>query len=349
MSDKLLSERSGEYHPHVKRPPIVSPSLNPWFPSPGAKAPLDFESGSANLLGLEDASAVPWLMWKPFETGQYLVQMIQHFAANSIPLDPAMLQAIARVDLTGEVPPAAGELELVLAAFRRDWYPSPDGGDPWAALARFTPEERGQLYGLFFAFGPIELCVHLCPAGHCAKALEGGVPIPAAKLYVALTVALLAAGRSVHLGRTGRPPGVWLEPIDRILKFGGEIWPVDWESVTSTKETIAAVVTRVLRQTEAHPLFTWTADADVPQTEFYSDSPFISQLMLQVADALSVPDVLVPCSNPDCGTLIDLRKRRRKPLPNQKPWCDRCRAAGVHKRDSEQQLRQKSRQKAQED
>ena len=190
------------------------------------------------------------------------------------------------------------------------------------------------------------LCPHLLPIGHCEG--PSGVemlgshgeppdlgpfytPIEAVLFYCYLFRQIVDAGREIA---TRKNPAVDRRAIpvtnapDAIEDFLRQA-PEAERPTGSLPEAVGETLRYLALWSGIRETFHWIGHT--PERHYTAADPVLGTLTIQAYEYLRSGEMRV-C---DCGRVIDMADRKRRPQRNRKAWCYRCRADGRDKLDYE--------------
>ena len=312
-----------------------------WSPLEPGAAPGKL--ADSNFAGLAEGEPVIWLSWR-VEADREEAHWNRGFSTDvtrAMSMDPSIGLGKA---ITRYTTRSAGLLDEVLAFSRlqvlrayEGWREELKGLGSAGSMGRPLPSdalpESWRLPLPFLAFlelcGAFDICQHAMPQGHCDTSVQGAVPIDAMIRYSELLHALINAAR----GDTELLP-VEAEVIEDFLSFS------ERETGGGDEGPLIAAANLALESAQAMRRAMPAAGSEPVKVTTVSRAPVITALVEELIDASADADMFIPCSNEECGRLVDLRKRRRRPGPSQLTWCPDCRVRDVHKRHSERRKRE---------
>jgi hypothetical protein len=188
-------------------------------------------------------------------------------------------------------------------------------------------------------FGPVVFCEHYLPGGHCGKdPTAGHVPLDVVVQFAALIRDVLLAGTEAQVSPR---KGFGREAEARYPALASLVAEYRTGEVRLLRSVVAWVLSWMLDVSGTTPIVAWGQGDSTPALELAGDGGSLSSILWDVLLALSEAKSVAECTG--CAALVDGRTRRRSTPPSQQTWCDECRAAGAHKRDSERRIRSNKR------
>ena len=187
------------------------------------------------------------------------------------------------------------------------------------------------------------LCPHLLPLDHCTPPLDGieiilSLNQPAPPDYGPFQIpveAMLFYGRLFReIVDAGREIAAFTKPEDDFKALAATDWPLTiaaFVRMVPQEDRIAGTLRMLVGEALRHlarwsgigTTFHWLG-GHAPEQHYIASDPVIGTLAVQAYEYLRHAEMHV-C---ECGRVVDMTGRKRRPQRNRRVWCYKCRAEG---------------------